>query len=252
MISTIDGLPPGIDGVRVSGTVTRADYDDVVAPLVAAAAATGRRLRVVAVLDDSFTGITPDAVWEDIELGMRALPLFDGCAVVSDRESVRIACRVAAVVAPYSLAVFPEAQQDSAVSWLVGLPAAGFAIDLRPDDGIAVVRVDRPLRAADFDRLTREIESWSAAHGELGGLVLVAPSFPGWENVEGMVRHVTFVLREHRRVHRIALAVDGLLPTVAPALAGAVLHPAVKHFAHRDVEAAIAWAAAGQPAAVES
>ena len=59
MISTIDGLPPGIDGVRVSGTVTRADYDDVVAPLVAAAAATGRRLRVVAVLDSSFTGITP-------------------------------------------------------------------------------------------------------------------------------------------------------------------------------------------------
>ena len=69
---------------------------------------------------------------------------------------------------------------------------------------------------------------------------------------EGMVRHVTFLLEEHRRVHRIALAVDGLLPTVAPALAGAVLHPAVKHFAHRDVEAAIAWAAAGKPAAVES
>ncbi|OLL72380.1 hypothetical protein Ae168Ps1_0758 [Pseudonocardia sp. Ae168_Ps1] len=251
MITRIDGLPEGVDGVRASGTISRADYEAAVVPLLDSAAAAGRRLRVLVVLDDAFDGITPDAMWEDVTLGLRALPLFDGCAVVSDREAVRVACRVAAVLTPYSLAVFPESQQDRAVAWLEGLPAAGFSVELRPDDGVAVVRVDRALRAADFDRLRQEVDSWYAAHGELAGLVLVASSFPGWENLSGLVRHAEFVMQEHRRVRRVALALDGILPTLAPAVAGTVLHPGVRHFRHADVEAAIAWAGADRPAAVD-
>ncbi|MEJ8278159.1 STAS/SEC14 domain-containing protein [Pseudonocardia spirodelae] len=252
MITTIEDLPPGVDGIRVSGTITRADYDGIVVPLLDAARTAGRRLRVLAVLDDSFDGMTPDALWEDVTLGVRALPLFDGCAVVSDRESVRLACRLAAVAVPYSLAVFPESQQDRAVAWLADLPAAGFSIDLAAATGVAVVHVGRPLRASDFDRLAREIEDWAEAHGELTGLVVSAPSFPGWENIAGAARHVAFVLHEHRRIRRIALAVDGLLPAVAPAVAGTLLHPGVKHFAHRDLEAAVAWAGAGRPAPVDA
>lgn len=245
MIKTIDDLPARIDGFRASGMITRDDYDSVVVPVLDAATAARRRMRVLVVLDAGFDGITPDAVWEDVTLGLHVLPLFEGCAVVSDSDAVRVACRVAAILTPYSLAVFPEAEQDRAVAWLQELPDTGFSIELRADTGVAVVRVDRAMRASDFDRLGREIDIWCADHAELNGLVLVAPSFPGWENFAGLVGHAAFVLRQHRRVRRVALAVDGVLPSLAPPVMGTLLHPGVKHFGHADGEVAIAWAGAG-------
>jgi len=39
--------------------------------------------------------MTPGAAWKDVTLGLRALGLFDGCAVVSDIGWVREASRLA-------------------------------------------------------------------------------------------------------------------------------------------------------------
>jgi hypothetical protein len=72
-------VPPGIDAVRVSGTVTRRDVEDVVGPLLDAAVREGRRLRILSVIDGSFSGMTPGAVVEDLRAGTVVLRHLAGC-----------------------------------------------------------------------------------------------------------------------------------------------------------------------------
>src|ERR1700710_469932 len=100
MIEQIADLPAGIDGVRSSGKLTREDYDAVIVPLLDEALREHRRLRCLVEVD-SIEGITPAAAFEDATLGMRALGLFEGCAVVSDLAWVAELTRFAAILMPY-------------------------------------------------------------------------------------------------------------------------------------------------------
>jgi hypothetical protein len=84
VIERIEDVPPGIDAVRAVGKISREDYDAVVLPLVDAAAREGRRLRILCEVGPDFHGLTPSAAWEDVKIGLRALRLIEGCAVVSD------------------------------------------------------------------------------------------------------------------------------------------------------------------------
>jgi hypothetical protein len=92
MIEDVTDLPAGIVGLRASGTVSRGDYETTVAPLVERAARSRDRLRVLCVLDEGFAGVAPGAIGEDVRLGLRAVRLVAGCAVVTDDERVRTAC----------------------------------------------------------------------------------------------------------------------------------------------------------------
>ncbi|WP_370467395.1 hypothetical protein [Pseudonocardia hydrocarbonoxydans] len=55
-------------------------------------------------------------------------------------------------------------------------------------------------------------------------------------------------MRNHRRIERVAVVADGLLPTLAPPVAGTLLHPRVRHFRFGDEATATAWAGAGRTA----
>ena len=59
MIETYADVPAGIDAVRAVGTLSRADYDAVVVPMLEAAEREGRRLRILCVVDEEFRGLTP-------------------------------------------------------------------------------------------------------------------------------------------------------------------------------------------------
>ena len=105
MIERIHGLPDGIDGVRCEGKLTREDYDAVVVPLLDAVEREHRGLRCLVEIPD-FAGISPDAAFEDLSLGVRVLRAFDGCAVVTDLEWLADTTRVAAFLMPYPVRVF--------------------------------------------------------------------------------------------------------------------------------------------------
>jgi len=105
VIEKILDLPPGIDGLRSTGKLTLEDYTQVVVPLVAGAVLDDRRLRCLVEIPD-FAGISPDAAFEDLSLGVRVLRAFDGCAVVTDLEWLADTTRVAAFLMPYPVRVF--------------------------------------------------------------------------------------------------------------------------------------------------
>jgi hypothetical protein len=93
---------------------------------------------------------------------------------------------------------------------------------------VALLRWSRPAGRAERD-------------AELPGLVLHATTFPGWENVSGLLEHLRFVAGHRGRVQRVALVVPGPGIDLAAGVVGAVLHPEVRRFT--DLQDAVRWAA---------
>ena len=252
MIEEIGDLPPGIHGFRAGGTVSTQDYERSVVPVVDAAEAAGRRLRMLCVVDPDFRGLRPSAAWEDVKVGLRTMKIIDGVAVVSDRDWIRRATRAAAFLMTWPVAVFDGDDRDDAVRWLEGL-ARGDGFSVSPvGDGVVLAEVGRagarpPGRAVDLLCRARARAARLAHHDEVRGLVLHTSEdtgFPGWANVRALVRHLDVVRRHQARIRRIALAVDSDLAEKAPAVVGRLLHPQVRHFDADDLDDALAWARA--------
>ena len=192
-------------------------------------------------------GLTPGALWEDLRLGTRALHLFDACAVVSDVTWIREATRLARFLMPCPVRVFAERDRAEAAAWLAALPETpSISVRLDEQTGTVVVEAAAPLRGVDFDALAATVDPWLTTHETVAGVVFHARTVPGWENVTGLRRHLQFVREHHRRVRRVALAVDGVLPSLAPAVAGHLVAPEVRHFAYDALDDAVAWAGAGE------
>jgi hypothetical protein len=243
MIEVMTDVPPGIFAVRSVGTLTKGDYDAVVVPLLEEATRTGRRIRCLCEVGPEFHGLTPSAAWEDVRLGLRALRLFEACAVVSDLGWIRESSRLAAFFMPCPVQVFGEHERAEAIKWLSSMPERpGIEHRMIPESGVVVVEVSQPLRAPDFEALGATVDSWLDTHERLQGLVLHARAFPGWENIGGLVRHIRFVRDHHRKIRRVALVLDGPLGALAPQLAEHFVRAEVRGFPDDRLDDAVAWA----------
>src|SRR5271170_3617255 len=219
MIDKLKDLPRGIDGVRVTGKISKEDYEKVLVPLFDEAQQEGRHIRFLYQLGPEFEGFTPGAAWEDAKIGLRFLRLFDGCAVVTDLTWIRELTRLAGFLMPCPVSVFSNTEFAGAVDWLQSLPeGAAISYRLLPESGVIVVEVKQALRAQDFDSLAFTADAWIEAHGDLQGLVIHTREFPGWENLASFLRHMRFIHDHHRKVRRIALAADTKLASLAPTI----------------------------------
>jgi hypothetical protein len=243
MLERLQNLPPGIDGVKAVGRLSKDDYERVFDPLLDAARRDGRRLRLLYQFGPEFEGLSPGAAWEDAKLGLASLRLFDGLAVVTDVSWIRESTRLIGFLMPCPVRVFGNGQLAEATDWLGSLPE-GPAVTHRllADRGVLVVEVRQALRAQDFDALAATADGWIEAHGDLPGIVIHARTFPGWENLGGLIRHLRFVRDHERRVRRAALASDSRLADLAPRLAEHFAHAEVRRFGYDALEDAIAWA----------
>lgn len=243
MLEKLGNLPSGIDGVRAIGKLSKEDYEQVFVPLLDEARREGRRVRLLYQLGPEFEGFTPEAAWEDAKIGLHSMRLFDGCAVVTDRGWIRESTGLIGFLMPCPVRSFGNRELDEAIDWLISLPeVAAVSVRLLPESGVIVVEVKQALRAQDFDALAFTADDWIEAHGNLQGLVIHAREFPGWENFASLVRHVRFVRDHHRRVRRVALAVDSTLASLAPRIAEHFVQAEVKSFAYDQLDTAITWA----------
>jgi hypothetical protein len=243
MLERVENLPPGIEGLKAVGKVTREDYERVFEPLLDDARREGRRLRLLYQLGPEYDGFTPGAAWEDAKLGLRSLRLFDGCAIVSDVAWIRQSARLIGFILPCPVQIFSNEQCERAIEWLAALPeGAATSHRLLPESGIIVVEVGAPLRATDFDAIALTADTWIEAHGNLRGIVIHAREFPGWENLHGLFRHMRFIRNHQQKVARVALATDSKLASLAPRIAEYFVKAELKAFSYEALEAAIAWA----------
>ena len=244
MLRRLGNLPAGVDGVEALGKVSRDDYEKVLNPLLEEAHRNGRRVRFLYRLGPEFEGFTPGAAWEDFRLGLKYLRLFERCAVVTDKDWIRNAWQLMAPLLPCPSRNFSDAELSRAVEWLGSAEKPHHIIPkfLR-DKEVLVVEVNGPLSREDFDAISAEVDPWIEKRHGLNGIVVHAKHFPGWENLGSFLRHVEFVGEHHRKIARVGLAADGILPEFLPKLANHFVNAEIKHFTYDNLDKAVEWAA---------
>lgn len=117
--------------------------------------------------------------------------------------------------------------------------------ELLRDKGILVVKPQGVIETGDFDRLAQVIDPYIADHGSLSGLLIEAPSFPGWDSFAAVIEHFKFVRDHHRRIRRVAALTDDSFLKVAPRIAAHFAHPEIKVFGGAERASALAWLEGG-------
>jgi hypothetical protein len=117
--------------------------------------------------------------------------------------------------------------------------------ELLREQGILILKPEGALRAEDFAALAGSVDPYIQQHGDLKGLMIEAPSFPGWENFAALLSHLRFVRDHHRRIRRVAVVSDSPLLAVAPKIASHFVSAELRTFDAASRAAALAWIEAG-------
>lgn len=113
--------------------------------------------------------------------------------------------------------------------------------ELLEDERILVVFPSGALSGSDFETLARAVDPFIEARGSLRGLLIDAPSFPGWENLAGLLAHFRFVHDHHRKIAKVAAVSDAGVLAIAPKLMNHFVSAELRHFAHEERAKAMAW-----------
>jgi hypothetical protein len=109
-----------------------------------------------------------------------------------------------------------------------GLGADMIEIDLQETRGVVSLRPHPPLRREDFVDLAATVGPYLERKGVLKGLLILAPAFPGWEDLAAVREHLAFVGRHHRAICRVAVVSDAPAFKVLPALVRRFVDPEVE------------------------
>ena len=106
---------------------------------------------------------------------------------------------------------------------------------------ILLVRPKSALDKSDFSELARAVDPQIEATGDLAGLIIDAPEFPGWDSFGTMVTHFRFVRDHHKRVKKVAIVTNSHIGDVAECLASHFVSAEVRHFPGGQLEQARQW-----------
>ena len=109
------------------------------------------------------------------------------------------------------------------------------------ENAIVVVRPESALGKNDFVELGKLVDPLIEADGDLAGLIIDAPSFPGWDSFGALVTHLRFVHDHHRHVKKIAAVTDSRLGDFAEHLAAHFVSAEIRKFPAGDVVQAQRW-----------
>jgi hypothetical protein len=116
-------------------------------------------------------------------------------------------------------------------------------IDFEFDTATRILRVhpQTSLDKSDFVALAKAVDPEIATSGDLAGLIIDAPHFPGWDGFGALVTHMKFVHDHHEHVKKIAVVTDSHLGDVAEHLVSHFVSAELRQFPAGQVEQAQHW-----------
>ena len=109
------------------------------------------------------------------------------------------------------------------------------------DAGVLVLEPKSALSAEDFREISSTIDPYIREKGKLVGLLIEAPSFPGWDSFGALIDHFKFVYDHHRNINRVAAVIDSALLKIAPTVVRHFVHPEIRVFASGERAQALEW-----------
>ncbi len=113
--------------------------------------------------------------------------------------------------------------------------------DLDTAHSILLVRPKSALDENDFVELAKAVDPQIEATGDLAGLIISAPAFPGWHSFGAMVTHFRFVRDHQKYIKKVAVVTDSHLGDVAEHLASHFVSAKIRHFPGEQIEQARHW-----------
>lgn len=242
MIEVITDLPDRVLGLRASGEITANDYTTVLVPAIEDKLTQHKKVRLLYVIDDAFKGFSGGAAWEDAKVGMKHLTSFERVAVVTDVDWIEKSVKAFGFALPGEVRVFDDDDLEDARKWISEPPSQGqLSFELLEDEGVLVLQPKGELEAADFERLSAEVDPYIEKTGELQGLMVVADHFPGWDDFAALSSHIRFVRDHHSKIRRVALVTADRVVSALPRVASRFVDAEVRTFGIDERDAALLW-----------
>ena len=120
-------------------------------------------------------------------------------------------------------------------------------IDFEFDQATRILRMtpESALEANDFSELAKTVDPEIRRGGDLAGLIIDAPHFPGWDGFGALVTHLRFVRDHHEHVKKIAVVTDSHLGDFAERLLSHFVSAEIRQFPAGQTEQARQWITAG-------
>ncbi|MGV9611467.1 SpoIIAA family protein [Nocardia xishanensis] len=116
MLEPIGGLPDGVIGFEATGRLEASDYERVLMPAVREVWGRGDEIRIVLVFE-RFEGMSPEAAWEDLKLGIEHLTRWKRIALVTDLDWMITVTSLFGWMTPGEFKRFPVANRHEAIAW---------------------------------------------------------------------------------------------------------------------------------------
>lgn len=113
--------------------------------------------------------------------------------------------------------------------------------NINATDSILSLEPSGPLQASDFEAVAEALDPYIEQHGKLDGLLIHAPSFPGWTDFAAFLAHIRFVKSHQHYIKRIAAVSDSGILSVLPDIAKHFVQAEIRHFDYADHDVALAW-----------
>jgi len=242
MIEVMNDLPEHVLGLKATGEVTGDDYKNVLVPALEEKLARQKKVRLLYVVTEGFEGYTGSAAWEDAKVGMKHLTAFERVAVVTDVDWMENVIKAFGFVFPGEVRVFDDDELGDARAWVSEPASKGeLAFDLLENEAVLVLEPRGELEAADFERLSAEVDPFIEKAGGLAGLMIVAEHFPGWDDVAALTSHVRFVREHHRKIRRIAFVTGDRVLSLIPRISSHFIEAEVRAFTMEQRDEALLW-----------
>ncbi len=242
MIEVMIDLPDHVLGLRATDEVTAEDYKSVLVPALEEKLQRLTKVRLLYVMAEGFGGYTGGAAWEDAKLGMKHLNAFERVAVVTDVDWVEKLIKGFGFLIPGEVRVFEDDELDQARRWISEPVSEGeLSYDLLRDQAVLVLEPRGELEAADFVRLTADVDPFIAEVGGLNGLMIVAEHFPGWDDLSALMSHLRFVRDHHRKIGRVAFVTGDRVLSLIPRISARFVDAEVRAFGMDERDEALLW-----------
>lgn len=242
MIEVMTDLPDRVLGLRARGEVTADDYTTVLVPAIEERLSKHRKVRLLYVIGDEFRGYSGGAAWEDAKVGMKHLTSFERVAVVTDVDWIEKMVKAFGFALPGEVRVFDDDDLEDARQWISEPPSRGhLSFELIEDKGVLILQPKGELEAADFERLSAEVDPYIEKAGLLKGLMVVAEHFPGWDDFAALSSHIRFIREHHSKIRRVAFVTADRVISALPRMASRFVDAEVRAFPLNERDEALLW-----------
>jgi hypothetical protein len=107
--------------------------------------------------------------------------------------------------------------------------------------GVILLDVKNSFTAEDFKAISRLIDPYYEAHGELMGIIINSKKFPYWTSPENRSQYLNFAQTNHFKFKKAALVMGGFFTKIVVQIAKGRVHPEVKMFKYNRIEEAQSW-----------